>query len=86
MFGRINQETGAFEDAPVNFVCPDGTTICNFVFNEDLMKTYGFKPVQSDPEPETEANETAVPRYKDTGEVIQLTWEILENGLENIEE
>ena len=86
MFGRINSETGAFEFAPVNFVCPDGSTICNFIFNEDLMRSYGFKPVQSEPEPEVEPNKIAVPRHKDTGEAIRLTWEILENEPEDIEE
>ena len=78
MFGRINQETQAFEWAPVNFVTPDGETIMNFCFDEELERQYGFKQVETEPEPEVGPNQIAVPRYTDDGDVIRESWEIID--------
>lgn len=77
MYGRINPENQAFEYAPVNFVTPDGATIMNFVFNENELKKYGFKPVKIEEEPEVSENQIAVPRYTDAGDVIRQSWEVI---------
>ena len=82
MYGRINPENRAFEWAPVSFITPDGTTVMNFCFDEELMVQYGFKPVEEEPEPGVGPNQFAVPRYEDKGEYIQQTWEVIEEDVE----
>lgn len=77
MFGRINSETRAFEWAPVNFITPDGVTICNFHKNEFLLREYGFKTVVQEPEPGYDPDEIAVPHYTDEGDIIRVTWEVI---------
>ena len=35
------------EDAPMNYITPEGSTICNFNSSEELMLEYGFKPFET---------------------------------------
>ena len=77
-FARINPDNGSFEIAPVNFEAPDGTTIMNFYLDENMMSEYGFKPVDSDPEPEVQSNQVAAPIYEDLGDTIRVTWRIVD--------
>ena len=78
MFGRFNPETKGFEFAPVNFVTPEGGTICNFHLDEEKMRFYGFKPVAVDPQPTTGKDQVAVPRFTDQGDSIRESWEVIE--------
>lgn len=36
-------EQGGLEYAPVNFITPEGSTICNFNLDVDIMRRYGYK-------------------------------------------
>ena len=76
MFGRL--VNGVFEYAPVNFVAPSGATIMNFDLDEDQMRSYGFKPMDEDPEPEVNDNQVAAPIYEDLGDKIRVTWRIVD--------
>ena len=82
MFGRINPDNRAFEWAPVNFMTPDGKTIMNFDLDEDQMRSYGFKQVAMETEPEVGTNQFAVPRYVDKGEYVLQTWEIIDEEIQ----
>ena len=80
MYGRFNNNE--FEQAPVNFIAPDGTTICNFDRNTEMLAQYGFKEVQSEPMPDLAPNQMAEPVYSlgDNGEIIE-SWNITETDM-----
>lgn len=70
---------GEFQFAPINYITPNGRTICNFYRKEKYLREYGYKPVISEPfteyDPETQMIE---PRYSDNGETITESWVVVE--------
>jgi len=74
---------GAFEWAPVNFVTPEGRTICNFYRKEKYLRQYGYLPVETTPCPNYDYElQEAVEIYRQEGDKIIQEWEIrpLEGG------
>ena len=74
-YGKINSN-GVFISAPVNFITPDGKPVLNFCSSVKLMTEYGFKPVESEEEPEVDGAHIAVPVYQDMGSVIRRSWSV----------
>ena len=68
---------GNFWWAPINYVTPEGKTICNFYRKEKYLRQYGYLPVRTSAPPEYDPEtEEAVERYTEgDGEIIQ-TWTV----------
>lgn len=84
MWGKI--ENGEFSYAPINYITPQGKTICNFYRKEKYLLQYGFKPVNSEPVPEYDPEtQTVEPVYTDEGETITENWVVvdIQEGGEN---
>ena len=44
-YAKFNSST-SITYAPQNYTTPDGSTICNFNTDPDVMLTYDFKPIE----------------------------------------
>lgn len=80
-YGKITE--GAFEWAPINYVTPEGKTICNFYRKEKYLRQYGYLPVETTPCPNYDYElQEAVEIYRQEGDKIIQEWEIrpLEGG------
>ena len=74
-WGKITD--GVIEWAPINYITPEGKTICNFFRKEKYLRQYGFLPVQTAPVPDYDPEtEQAVDHYAEGDGVIIQSWTI----------
>ncbi len=72
---------GVFEWAPINYVTPEGRTICNFYRKEKYLRQYGYLPVETTPCPNYDYElQEAVEIYRQEGDKIIQEWEIRQIG------
>ena len=74
-YARFIGESG-IEPAP-RVIMESGSYIANP--RPDVLEAHGYKPLVSDPQPETGENEYLVPRYEDTQDAILRHWSVMQD-------